>query len=152
PAEHAGDSRPHRRAGARPHHRRGHARGAVGDVSDVSALAGGAKSATECMRRFWSAARTPLSQRPRRTPNLETSMFNTATRVSLLCLLLAVALFFWRLGDRDLWSSHEARAAMDASSLLDPDSDGLPRLHDGRLELQKPPLFYWLIAGFAWLG
>src|SRR5262249_43206113 len=78
-------------------------------------------------------------------------MFDTAPRVLLLCLVPAVALFFWRLGDRDLWSSHEARAAMDASSLLEPGSDGLPRLHDGRLELQKPPLYYWLVAGIAWL-
>jgi 4-amino-4-deoxy-L-arabinose transferase-like glycosyltransferase len=54
---------------------------------------------------------------------------------------------FWRLGDRDLWSSHEARAAMDAESLLRPGGDGVPRLNDGRLEMQKPPLFYWLVAG-----
>lgn len=64
-------------------------------------------------------------------------------------LLAAVGLFFWRLGDRDLWSSHEARAAMDAASLLADDGDGLPRLHDGRRELQKPPLFYWLVAAAA---
>src|SRR4051812_29321880 len=79
-------------------------------------------------------------------------MAEAATRVLLACLLPAVALFFWRLGDRDLWSSHEARAAMDAVSLLEPGSGGLPRLHDGRPELQKPPLFYWLVAGVAWLA
>jgi 4-amino-4-deoxy-L-arabinose transferase-like glycosyltransferase len=38
---------------------------------------------------------------------------------------------------------------MDAQSLLEPGSNGLPRLYDGRLELQKPPLYYWLVAGFA---
>ena len=61
----------------------------------------------------------------------------------------AASLFFHRLGERDLWSSHEARAAMDAQSLLDADSSGLPRLYDGRLDLQKPPLYYWLVAGVA---
>jgi 4-amino-4-deoxy-L-arabinose transferase-like glycosyltransferase len=66
-------------------------------------------------------------------------------------VVLAGGVFFWRLGERDLWSSHEARAAMNARSLLEPDSPGLPRLFDGRLELQKPPLYYWLCAGIAWL-
>ncbi len=69
----------------------------------------------------------------------------------VVLLLLAVGLFFPKLAARDLWSSHEARAAMDAESLLRPDSDGVPRLHDGRLEMQKPPLYYWLVAGLGWL-
>lgn len=60
-------------------------------------------------------------------------------------------LFFHRLADRDLWSSHEARAAMDAQSILDDGDWTLPHLYDGRLELQKPPLYYWLVAFFAWL-
>jgi 4-amino-4-deoxy-L-arabinose transferase-like glycosyltransferase len=63
-------------------------------------------------------------------------------------LVLAAALFPWRLGDRDLWSSHEARAAMDAQGLLD-GAAGLPRLFDGRAEVQKPPLYYWLVAELA---
>ena len=33
-------------------------------------------------------------------------------------LAAAVGLFFWRLGDRDLWSSHEARAAMNAATCI----------------------------------
>src|SRR5260370_5346351 len=61
-----------------------------------------------------------------------------------LCLALYL-LFFHRLADRDLWSSHEARAAMDAESILDGDWR-LPHLNDGRTELQKPPLYYWLVA------
>jgi 4-amino-4-deoxy-L-arabinose transferase-like glycosyltransferase len=66
------------------------------------------------------------------------------------CLfVLCCVLFFHRLDERDLWSSHEARAAMDAQSLLEPDSTGLPRLYDGQMELQKPPLYYWLVAGIA---
>jgi 4-amino-4-deoxy-L-arabinose transferase-like glycosyltransferase len=60
-------------------------------------------------------------------------------------------LFFHRLTARDLWSSHEARAGMDAQTILDEGVWGLPRLYDGRLELQKPPLYYWLVASLAWL-
>src|SRR5262245_47974022 len=62
-------------------------------------------------------------------------------------LWLLFLLFFHRLADRDLWSSHEARAAMDAQSLLE--GADLPRLFDGRPELQKPPLYYWLVAAVA---
>jgi 4-amino-4-deoxy-L-arabinose transferase-like glycosyltransferase len=62
----------------------------------------------------------------------------------LVCLCLYL-LFFHRLGDRDLWSSHEARAAMDAAGVLDGAWD-VPALYDGQPELQKPPLYYWLVA------
>src|SRR5947209_3643667 len=54
-------------------------------------------------------------------------------------------LFFYRLAERDLWSSHETRAAMNAQSVLDGDWR-LPHLYDGRAELQKPPLYYWLVG------
>jgi 4-amino-4-deoxy-L-arabinose transferase-like glycosyltransferase len=72
-----------------------------------------------------------------------------------LPILVAIAgllylLFFHRLADRDLWSSHEARAAMDGQSVLDGDVL-LPHLYDGRAEMQKPPLYYWLVAATAWL-
>ncbi len=66
---------------------------------------------------------------------------------SLCCYLL----FFHRLADRDLWSSHEARAAMNAQGLLDSGDWVLPHLFDGTPELQKPPLYYWLTAAIAWL-
>ncbi len=73
-----------------------------------------------------------------------------AKRVFVICALLAIySLFFHRLAERDLWSSHEARAGMDAQTILDDGAGGLPRLYDGRLELQKPPLYYWLVAGIA---
>ncbi len=38
---------------------------------------------------------------------------------------------------------------MDAQSVLD-GGEVLPHLFDGRPELQKPPLYYWLVAGIAW--
>jgi 4-amino-4-deoxy-L-arabinose transferase-like glycosyltransferase len=64
----------------------------------------------------------------------------------LLGLTAIYFLFFHRLADRDLWSSHEARAGMDAQSILDEGRWGLPGLYDGRSELQKPPLYYWMVA------
>jgi 4-amino-4-deoxy-L-arabinose transferase-like glycosyltransferase len=54
-------------------------------------------------------------------------------------------LFLHGLDKRDLWNSHEARAAMNARAVLDGDWL-LPHLHDGSPELQKPPLYYWLSA------
>jgi 4-amino-4-deoxy-L-arabinose transferase-like glycosyltransferase len=66
-------------------------------------------------------------------------------------IALVYVLFFHRLGDRDLWSSHEARAGMDAATALRDHTWGVTRLFDGHLELQKPPLYYWLVAGVAQL-
>lgn len=68
---------------------------------------------------------------------------------AVLLLCLCGVLVFWRLGDRDLWSSHEARAAMDARSILE-EGLWLPHLDDGRAEVQKPPLYYWLVASLSW--
>jgi 4-amino-4-deoxy-L-arabinose transferase-like glycosyltransferase len=67
----------------------------------------------------------------------------------LLLLVLCGFLFFHRLADRDLWSSHEGRAAQDAQTILDDGAWGLPRLFDRQVELQKPPLYYWLVATLA---
>jgi 4-amino-4-deoxy-L-arabinose transferase-like glycosyltransferase len=61
-------------------------------------------------------------------------------------LLLGGLLFLYGLGDRDLTSSHEARAAQNAQMVLTGGHWLLPRLYDGHLELQKPPLYYWLVA------
>lgn len=71
---------------------------------------------------------------------------------SFLAVLLAVAtfLFFYRLGEHDLWASHEARAAQNAQRILDDGDWLLPRLFDDQVELQKPPLYYWLVAVAGW--
>src|SRR5207244_12001920 len=70
-----------------------------------------------------------------------------------LCLCGAILfLFVYRLDARDLWSSHEARAAQDAQRLLDEGNLSVPRLFDDQLELQKPPLYYWLVAAVGWLN
>src|SRR5262249_7978485 len=73
------------------------------------------------------------------------------TRRLLLLLLVCGALFFYRLGDRDLGSSHEARAAQNAQTIVGDGAWGLPRLFNRKVELQKPPLYYWLAAAIAWL-
>jgi 4-amino-4-deoxy-L-arabinose transferase-like glycosyltransferase len=66
--------------------------------------------------------------------------------------LVAAGLFFHRLGARDLWGSHEARAAQDAQRMLDDGAWGLPRLFDDHIDLQKPPMYYWLVAGLTRLS
>src|SRR6266850_2353246 len=66
-------------------------------------------------------------------------------------LLLSGFLFLYRLGDRDLGSSHEARAAQNAQMIVSEGDWALPRLLNRRVELQKPPLYYWLVAIVAWL-
>src|SRR5215207_7499219 len=58
-------------------------------------------------------------------------------------------LFFDRLGERDLWGSHEARAAQNARRMLDDGDWALPRLFDGATELQKPPMYYWCAAAIG---
>lgn len=64
-------------------------------------------------------------------------------------LVVCGFLFFHHLAARDLWSSHEARAAQDAQTILDDGRWGLPHLFDGEPELQKPPLYYWAVAALA---
>src|SRR5262245_19079380 len=85
--------------------------------------------------------------RPRRAAKRVLALAQPFTLV-VLCWFL----FFHRMADRGLWSSHEARAAQDAQTIL---SDGdwlLPRLFDRKVELQKPPLYYWLVAAAGRLG
>lgn len=71
--------------------------------------------------------------------------------LSLAALLgLTLPLYLYKLDARDLWSSHEGRAAQDAQSLLLDHAWGLPRLFSLQPDLQKPPLFYWLVALTSW--
>ena len=73
------------------------------------------------------------------------SAFRSAFCILTSALVLWL-LFFHGLADRDLWSSHEARAGQDAQTILHEGRWGLPGLYDGQTELQKPPLYYWLVA------
>src|SRR5262245_39238427 len=81
-------------------------------------------------------------------PNLAAYAARLALPIVVL-LLLSAFLFFHRLAYRDLWSSHEARAAQNAQRMLDEDEWLLPRLFDGHLDMQKPPLYYWLVAAIG---
>ena len=66
--------------------------------------------------------------------------------------VFAAFLLFFRLGHRELYSSHEARAAQNAQRMLDTGEWGLPVLFDGEQDLQKPPGYYWLVAAAGWLN
>jgi 4-amino-4-deoxy-L-arabinose transferase-like glycosyltransferase len=66
-------------------------------------------------------------------------------------MVLATLVMFAQLGRRELWSSHEARAAQEAHQFLTTKSWGVHHLFDGSNDYQKPPLYYWLVAGAAWL-
>src|SRR5262245_33429918 len=85
-----------------------------------------------------SCARWPSAMRPR------------TFAIALFFLALSSGfLFFYRLAERDLWSSHEGRAGQDAQSVLTRGPWSVPRLFDEQLDLQKPPLYYWLVAAVA---
>jgi 4-amino-4-deoxy-L-arabinose transferase-like glycosyltransferase len=85
---------------------------------------------------------------------MKTGIRGVTVSAGAVLVLLALGgvyfLFFHRLADRDLWSSHEARAGMDARSILE-DGRPMPRLFDDQFELQKPPLYYWLVALTGWV-
>ncbi len=69
-----------------------------------------------------------------------------------LLVSFTTLLFFFQLGGRDLTSSHEARAAQNAQSMLDTGEWGLPVAFDGTIDLQKPPGYYWMAAAAGWLN
>lgn len=57
----------------------------------------------------------------------------------------------FHVGERGMWSSHEGRAAQNAQTILNDGCWLVPRLYTGEPELQKPPLYYWIVAVTAWL-
>src|SRR6266581_3511009 len=85
-----------------------------------------------------------------RNPKTEVRISDFGFRIFLL--VLCAFLFFFRLGDRGLHSSHEARAAQNGQSILLNDDWLLPQLFDRQVDLQKPPLYYWLVAWLGWLN
>lgn len=82
--------------------------------------------------------------------NTEQLRSSARFHLCLPVLICASFLLFYRISDRDLWSSHEARAAQNAQSILDSGDWLQPRLFDGTPEMQKPPMYYWLVAASAW--
>src|SRR5262249_7679867 len=67
-------------------------------------------------------------------------------------VLICWFFFFFRLADLDFWISYECLAAQNAQSIIEHGYWGLPRQFSGQIELQKPPMYYWLVAGVAWLN
>ncbi|HSQ56805.1 MAG TPA: glycosyltransferase family 39 protein, partial [Gemmata sp.] len=70
----------------------------------------------------------------------------------LLPLCFVLTLFFAGLGSRDLYSSHEARAAQNAQRMLDTGEWGRLKLFDDRDDFQKPPGYYWAVAAVGWMN
>src|SRR5207249_95125 len=65
--------------------------------------------------------------------------------------LLCTILFFHRLDERRLWSSHEGRAGQHAQCMLNTGHWGMPTLYFGESDYQKPPMYYWMVALVSWL-
>lgn len=63
-----------------------------------------------------------------------------------LAALVIWFLFIHRLGDRDLWSSHEARSGMNARTILEGGLWWLPGRTNELPDVQKPPMYYWMVA------
>jgi 4-amino-4-deoxy-L-arabinose transferase-like glycosyltransferase len=78
--------------------------------------------------------------------------FSQHLQIPLILSLLCLFLFFQGIASRDLWASHEARAAQNAQSILLNGDWLMPRLFDGQIEMQKPPGYYWLAAIFGKLN
>ncbi|MBN2584914.1 MAG: glycosyltransferase family 39 protein, partial [Planctomycetes bacterium] len=66
-----------------------------------------------------------------------------------LLIVASSVLFLWRLGDRGLWSTHEARAARIAEAMLETGDWVELRLNPWTPTYQKPPLYYWTVAALA---
>jgi 4-amino-4-deoxy-L-arabinose transferase-like glycosyltransferase len=79
-------------------------------------------------------------------------LFSLSLRPVVLLAAFIAILFFFRLDHRELYSSHEARAAQNAQRMLDTGEWGVPVLFDGQADLQKPPGYYWLVAIAGWLN
>lgn len=67
----------------------------------------------------------------------------------VIAALVIWFLFVHRLGDRDLWSSHEARSGMNARTILDGGLWWLPGRTNDLPDVQKPPMYYWMVALFS---
>ena len=69
-------------------------------------------------------------------------------RDTLILLLVAGVLFFWKLGSHDLWPPDELRFALEAHEMYVNEDYAVLSLND-RLYTDKPPLFFWVINGLA---
>jgi len=66
------------------------------------------------------------------------------TKYLLLLLLAGGSIFFFNLGERDLWEPDETRYAVVAREMREGGNWILPHLN-GKIYAEKPPLFFWLV-------
>lgn len=71
-------------------------------------------------------------------------------RALLVLAAVGLLLFFWRLGDRDLWPPDEPRFALVASEMRQT-GDPIVLSLNGERYTDKPPLFFWAINVFGFL-
>jgi 4-amino-4-deoxy-L-arabinose transferase-like glycosyltransferase len=69
-------------------------------------------------------------------------------RAVVLLVVLGVALFGWRLGGHDLWPTDEPRFGLVAKEMHE-SGDPVLLSRNGRLYVEKPPLFIWAINAAA---
>ena len=69
-------------------------------------------------------------------------------RAAVLLVLLGAALFGWRLGGHDLWPTDEPRFGLVAKEMR-ASGDPVVLSRNGRLYVEKPPLFIWAINAAA---
>ena len=72
-------------------------------------------------------------------------------RYPLILLLACLCLFAYGLGNRDFWDPDEPRYAGIARSILE-SGDWVTLRDNGRPYGDKPPLYFWILAGASRLG
>ncbi|MEK7482840.1 MAG: glycosyltransferase family 39 protein [Planctomycetota bacterium] len=68
-----------------------------------------------------------------------------SNKILLCILILLLCSFFLDIGQRDLWSAGEARAALIAERMNKEKNYLIPTMPEGP-SYAKPPLFYWLVT------
>lgn len=71
-------------------------------------------------------------------------LLDTKTKYLLLLVILGSFIFFFNLGERDLWDPDETRYAVVAREMRETGQWVLPRLN-GVIYAEKPPLFFWMV-------
>jgi len=81
------------------------------------------------------------------------NLWNHPSGQAGLLLALCFALFFFNLGQWDLWNPDEPRYAQVAREMVN-GGDWILMHFNGKTYADKPPLFFWLIAfsSFLWQG
>lgn len=69
-------------------------------------------------------------------------LVHTKTKYVSLLIVLGGLVFFFKLGERDLWEPDETRYAVVAREMRETGQWILPRLNGG-IYAEKPPLFFW---------